>query len=65
MTPDFILQGGGSVYLLCPQTQAAQEWLDDNIGDEAQFLGHNLAVEHRYVEGVISGIQGDGLVVQS
>lgn len=63
--PDFILTGrsGDTVYLLDPQTEEAQSWLNDNIGDESNFLGRALAVEHRYIDGVIAGIRGDGLTV--
>ncbi len=61
---DFYLGGGGSVYLLTPNTVAACEWLDDHIQDDAQFHGYSLAVEHRYIDDVVRGIQADGLLVE-
>lgn len=62
---DVRVHGSGSVYLLEPVTEAAQEWIDENIPDDAQYLGKNLAVEHRYVDHILEGMQNDGLVVQS
>jgi len=63
MTTDFTIAGGGTVYLLCPNTEAAHDWIADNIG-EHQSLGKNVAVEHRYISNIVDGIRGDGLTVQ-
>ena len=61
---DFTVSGGGSLYLLCPHTDAARTWLDEHVGEDAQYLGPNLAVEHRYISDIVEGARGDGLVVQ-
>ncbi len=61
---DFILTGGGTVYLLQPVSDSATAWLDEHIGDDAQWLGRALAIEHRYVGNVLAGITEDGLTVQ-
>lgn len=64
MTPDFTVSGGGTIYLLCPHTQAARDWIDNNVDPDHQSLGNNVAVEHRYIADIVAGIQGDGLTVQ-
>ena len=49
-----------SVYLITPMTQECKEWLKENVSEDAQYLGHSLAVEHRYVEDLIGGLQQQG-----
>jgi len=49
-----------SVYLITPLTKECQEWLEENVSKDAQYLGHSLAVEHRYVEGLICGLEENG-----
>jgi hypothetical protein len=51
---DFRLEDHGSLYLFCPQTEAARCWLEDHcLADgEHQYLGPNLAVEARYAAGL-------------
>jgi hypothetical protein len=61
---DFTVRGGGSVYLLHPNTEAAKEWLAANIPDDAQYLGRSLAVEHRFIEAIAYGIENDGLSIE-
>ena len=60
---DFTVSGGGTLYLLRPNTEAAKEWVADHIPDDAQRLGQAIAVEHRYIDDIVTGIQGDGLGV--
>jgi hypothetical protein len=60
---DFLVTGGGSVYLLHPLSDAAREWVGGHIPDDAQWLGRAVAVEHRYIEAIVDGIVGDGLSV--
>lgn len=60
---DFELTDHGSVSLLRPITDEAREWIDENIGDDAQWLGRGLAIEHRYVGDIVEGILNDGLTV--
>ena len=49
-----------SVYLISPLTQECREWLKENVSEDAQYLGLSLAVEHRYLEGLIGGLQQQG-----
>lgn len=62
-TPDFTVSGGGSVYLLTPITQEANDWVDTHLGGDVQRLGNGIAVEHRYIGDVVIGIRNDGLAV--
>ena len=55
----------GSVVLLQPITEAASDWIDENIESESwQWFGGALAVEHRYADAIIEGMQSDGLGVR-
>ena len=56
MTTDFDVINGGSIFNLVARTPAALAWCDDNLPDD--FMG---AVEHRYIEDILSGIEMDGL----
>ena len=61
---DFIVEGGGSLFLLRPLSDAGRAWVEENIG---QGNGHQpywptVVVEHRYIADIVAGIQGDGLV---
>lgn len=47
-TYDFVVSNHGSIFLFTPLTDAAREHLTDNVGDDAQWFGPALAVEHRY-----------------
>lgn len=58
---DFIATDHGSIIMLAPQSQAADDWLADNIGDDALYMGDALAVEPRYFGDIAAGIIADGL----
>jgi hypothetical protein len=62
--PDIIVENHGSVALLRPMTDAGREWIDENVPTEGwQWLGGALSCEPRYVENIVEGATGDGLVV--
>ena len=63
---DFRLQGGraDTVLLLFPQTDDGKEWAAIHIDANAQMLGEGIAIENRYVDPILEGIQGDGLTIQ-
>lgn len=64
MTNDFEVQNEGTIFLLRPLTVAATAWLEENItGDDHQYFGHALVVEHRYIADIVEGIRNDGLLV--
>jgi hypothetical protein len=60
---DFEVENQGSIFLLRPNTPAAEQWLDDNISDDRQSFGKAVVVEHRYIADIVQGIQNDGLTV--
>lgn len=61
---DFTIAGGGTVYLLVPESHAAQEWVAENLPEDVQTLGRGIAVEHRFIGAIVDGILADGLEVQ-
>lgn len=58
---DFDLVNGGSVFLLIPNTEAAEAWVAEHLPDDAPTFGRGIAVEHRYISDVMRGIMADGL----
>ena len=63
---DFILSGGGSVYLLRPMTKFGVEWVEQNISQAGfqPYWPEQVVIEHRYVRDLIEGIRADGLTVR-
>ena len=59
---DITVQDGGSIILLRPNTEAGENWLDENTAD-ATRLGNAVAAEPRYVPAIIEGMINDGLKV--
>ena len=53
----------GSIFLLEPWTEAAHDWINEHIGNDAQWFGQALAIEPRYAPAIIAGMQDDGLTV--
>lgn len=61
---DVYVGGGGTVYVLRPATDVGKAWLRENCQtEEWNWLGENLAVEHRYVGDIVNGMIADGLLV--
>jgi hypothetical protein len=58
---DFTIENHGSLFLVRPLTEAARDWLNDHVADEAQWFGGALAVEPRYVDALVEGMVEDGL----
>ena len=64
-TFDVLVRNEGSIFMVNPMTPAAKEWISEHIPDDAQYFGRALIVEHRYIDDIIEGMRGDGLMVQS
>ena len=62
---DFTLNPQGTIALLCPQTDAARKWVEEHIGQDNGFQPWwpTVVIEHRYVQAILDGIEGDGLIV--
>jgi hypothetical protein len=60
---DVEVQNEGSLMLFRPLTDAAREWINANVPDDAQWFGDALVVEWRYAAPLAEGMQADGLVL--
>lgn len=60
---DFEVQNHGSIYLLEPCTEAADDWVADHIPDDAMTWGKGIVAEPRYIHDIVEGILEDGLSV--
>ena len=58
-----VVWDGSKLILLRPLTQAARNWLHDHLEPDAQYLGANAVIEHRYIEPILLGIDEDGLTI--
>lgn len=61
---DFTVHNHGTIFLLQPNTPAAQRWIENHIPEDAQTFGQSVVVEHAYICGVVDGIRADNLVVR-
>jgi hypothetical protein len=62
-TPDVLVCNEGTVFLFCPLTPRAKEWIDEHVQSDAQWFGNALVVEHRYASGLAHGMKAEGLVL--
>jgi hypothetical protein len=60
---DVVLSFHGSINLLRPESEQARAWIDEHVGEEAQFFGDDLAVEPRFAAAIVQGMTDDGLNV--
>lgn len=67
VTPDFYVESHGSIFLLRPRNDAARSWIDDNLytdeDNRPQWFGDAVAIEHRYIDDIVIGINDAGLEV--
>ena len=54
----------GSVFLVTPTSNRGEDWLEENLGEDATRWGRGYAVEHRFVGDIVEGMLGDGLAVR-
>lgn len=60
---DVLVHHEGSIILLEPKSEAAQEWIDENLPEDIQYWAQAVVVEWRYAEDIIVGMRDDGLEV--
>ena len=60
---DVEVRNEGTIFLFRPLTEAAREWLAENVDEEAMYYGEFLVVEHRYADDLAQGMIDDGLEV--
>jgi len=64
-TVDVLVQNEGSLFIFWPETQAAKDWVEENVHLESyQLWGHGFVVEPRYAVDLAAGMAEDGLVVR-
>lgn len=62
--PDVTFSDQGSITLVTPHTEAATAWVDENVQLEGwQWIGTAFAVEPRFLQHLLDGMAGDGLIV--
>lgn len=57
---DYVLENHGSLWLMRPTTEEFAKWLKETAPEDAQFLGSAMAIEPRYVEGVVEAATAAG-----
>jgi hypothetical protein len=62
-TPDVLVCNEGTVFVFCPLTPRAKEWIDEHVQSDAQWFGNALVVEHRYAWGLAQGMKAGGLAL--
>jgi hypothetical protein len=58
---DIAISDQGSIVLVMPRTPGANEWLTENVQDDAQWFGQSLVVERRFISHLIEGMMAEGL----
>ena len=59
MEEHFEIINQGSLALVMPLTEFAQEWWKDNVDDDAQMMGQYFVVEPRYLLNILEGFAAD------
>ena len=57
---DFTWRGGGSIFMLIPNTPSAEAWLDENTSDDSTWFGGGLAIEPRCAPAISVAIGEEG-----
>lgn len=60
---DFLFANHGSITVLTPLTEAAQDWASEHLPDDAMRWCGGIVIEPRYWPDIIWGINDDGLTV--
>lgn len=60
---DVKVQRENTLFLVFPLTPEANDWIADNIPDDALFYGSALVVEQRYIVDIVNGMVSEGLKV--
>lgn len=59
--PDFEFFNHGSLFTLDPVTEAAVEWCNEHLPEDATRWGNAYVIEPRYFGPIAEGIVADGL----
>jgi hypothetical protein len=59
--PDFLIADHSSIITIAPVSEAAQDWIDENVASEPwQWLGGALCVDHRCARDLVAEIAATG-----
>jgi len=62
---DVQVDNQGTIVAITPLSDAAREWLDENVKAESwQWVGDTLGVEPRYAGPILEGMQAAGLTLE-
>lgn len=61
---DFTVQNYGTIFLIRCENDAATAMLVEAVEADAQWFGHALAVEPRFIGGLVSSLRADGWTVR-
>jgi hypothetical protein len=61
---DVEVRDHGTLIGLCANSDAAKEWMTDNLPPDAPRLGSIVYAEPRYADIIIQGMQDDGFTVR-
>jgi len=61
--PDFVCCDHGNVVIINAISERAEQWFELHIEEDCPRIGRGVAVEPRYLETLIWGIQESGLTV--
>lgn len=61
---DFLVQNEGTIYLFRPLTAAAAAHLEENVQEDAQWIGGALVVEHRYAPALAVALKEEGFTLR-
>jgi hypothetical protein len=62
---DVLIGNHGSLVLLRPVSEAAFDWIEENLPDDRMNFGHAVVVEPRYVLYIVFAMKDAGLVVRN
>lgn len=62
--PDVLVRNEGTVFLFCPLTPRAKQWVAEHVEEHATWFGHTLVVEHRFAWGLAVGMKEAGLQLE-
>ena len=64
ITPDVLVRNEGTLFLFCPITARAHQWIDEHVQTDALWFGNALVVAHRYAWGLAQGMKDAGLMLE-
>jgi hypothetical protein len=64
VTPDVLVHNEGTVFVFCPLTAEAKEWINEHVQSDALWFGNALVVEHRFAWGLAQGMKYAELVLE-